>query len=176
MRFTRLALLAALTLGFVGCASTEAVNYNESISYQGAGIQVKITMEISSPIVLGDQWLAQFEIRNEGDAAVSLLPWGTPWEGFLTQDIFRIERAGRRLEYIGPVVKRRAPTSADYLQIQAGSSRVVELDIRSGYDIDRRGEYTLSFMPGSMALRTGGQDRVVAMPEMRTVRIQLVNN
>jgi len=129
-------------------------------------------MEIDATISVGQQWLAKFQIRNNGQSAVSFLPWGTPWEGSFSRSLFDIESAGRKIEYIGPMIKRRAPSPVDYVEIQPGMSRLIELDISSAYNLENRGDYFLTYLPSSLALINQGQELVVAVPDMATMKVQ----
>lgn len=160
-----------LPLALSACNSVPALAYTETVDIDHNELSLSLSIKIDSPIMAGEQWLAEFVIRNEGLVTLSLLPWGTPWEGNLTQDIFEIERAGQRIEFIGPVFKRRAPSKADYIEIQPGASRTVELDIRIGYDLEQSGEYSLIYRPGSLALLSLGIEHVVAAPEMQAIII-----
>ena len=120
--------------------------------------------------------MANFQIRNNGLSVVSLLPWGTPWEGAFSRSLFSIESAGHIIEYIGPMIKRRAPSPLDYIDIRPGMSRLVELDISSAYSLENNGDYTLRYLPGSLALINQGQGLVVAVPHMATMKVQVAQN
>lgn len=117
--------------------------------------------------------MGEFEIRNNGLTAVSFLPWGTPWEGGFSRNLFDIKSAGRKIEYIGPMIKRSAPSSRDYIGIKPGASQVVKLNISSGYSIKDSGEYSLTYQPGSLFLINQEQTFVVAAPSMATIAIQV---
>jgi len=70
------------------------------------------------------------------------------------------------------MIKRRAPSSVDYVEIQPGMSRLIELDISSAYNLENRGDYFLTYLPSSLALINQEQELVVAVPDMATMKVQ----
>lgn len=156
------------------CGLMQAQVLSGSVNVEHQDVSLTLAMEIDSTIFEGERWLAKFQIRNNGLSVVSLLPWGTPWEGAFSRSLFNIERAGRRIEYIGPMIKRRAPSPLDYIEIQPGASRSVKLDISSAYNLESSGDYTLRYLPGSLSLINQGQELVVAVPDMAAMKVQVV--
>lgn len=163
--------LAAVAL-LSSCVLAHAQALTEPVTVAHQKISLTLSMEIDATISVGQQWLAKFQIRNNGQSALSFLPWGTPWEGSFSRSLFDIESAGRKIEYIGPMIKRRAPSPVDYVEIQPGMSRLIELDISSAYNLENRGDYFLTYLPSSLALINQEQELVVAVPDMATMKVQ----
>jgi hypothetical protein len=170
--FEYLSCLAAMLL-LSSCGFTQARPVTQFVTVEHQKISLTLSMTIDSTAGSGQHWMGEFEIRNNGLTAVSLLPWGTPWEGVFSRNLFDIKSAGRKIEYIGPMIKRSAPSSRDYIGIKPGASQLVKLNISSGYKIEDSGEYSLTYQPGSLSLINQGQKFVVAAPSMATIAIQV---
>ena len=84
-----------------------------------------------------------FYIENQTDLPIRWLPWGTPLEERLTADCFDVTVNDQQLDYIGIVVKRMAPTDADYIELAAGDKIEAEVDLSLSYDMAAAGEYTV---------------------------------
>lgn len=88
--------------------------------------------------------LVRFTLTNTSGTPLNVLKWRTPLEDF-TADIFRVERGGKRIDYIGPVVKRGAPTADDYVTIAPGGVVSAAIDLARGYAIYEADKYTVEF-------------------------------
>ena len=86
----------------------------------------------------------RFNLTNESDHDVKVLVWHTPLAGF-SQDLFDVQRDGQTVAYIGPLVKRAAPTAADFVTIEAGATLSGSFDLSEGYDTSRPGRYTIRY-------------------------------
>lgn len=170
--FEHLSCLAALVL-LSSCGLTQARPVTELVTVEYQKISLTLSMTIDSTMGSGQPWMADFEIRNNGLSAVSLLPWGTPWEGVFSRKLFNIESAGRKIQYIGPMIKRSAPSVRDYIEIKPGASQLVKLNLSSGYNLEDSGDYSLTYQPGSLSLINQKQAFVVAAPSMATIAVQV---
>ncbi len=83
-------------------------------------------------------------LANQGAASVWVLRWQVPSDE-ITADILEVTRDGQRVDYIGPFVKRAAPTADDYVEIVAGEEITATFDPTSVYDMRERGEYAVRF-------------------------------
>jgi len=93
-----------------------------------------------------DALIVEFSLTNHGDEPVRVLPWNTPLEGRFTAPIFKVETSdGRIIEYIGPMLKRRAPTAGDYLTLGSGEVVSARLDLAEAYALYDTGSYWISF-------------------------------
>jgi hypothetical protein len=167
-----LSFLAAMVL-LSSCGLTQARPVTELVTVEHQKMHLTLSMTIDSTMGSGQPWMADFEIRNNGLSSVSFLPWGTPWEGVFSRNLFNIESAGRKIEYIGPTIKRSAPSGRDYIEIKPGASQLVKLNISSGYNLEDSGDYSLTYQPGSLSLVHQEQQFVVAASSMETIAVQV---
>lgn len=159
------------------CGLPQVHALTEFVTVERQNVSLTLSMEIDSTVLEGELWLAKFQIRNDSLSTVSFLPWGTPWEGAFSRSMFSIQSASGKAEYIGPMIKRRAPLPADYIEIQPGKSRLIELDISSAYNLEsleNSGDYSLTYLPGSLAVISQRQELVLAVPEFATIKVQVM--
>jgi hypothetical protein len=78
--------------------------------------------------------LLRFTIRNDSPGPVWLLRWLTPLEG-LYGDILSVTCDGQHLPYRGPMVKRGAPQSQDYVHLAPNMEATSVVDLVTGYDL-----------------------------------------
>lgn len=66
-----------------------------------------------------------------------MLKWGTPLDRQLTSDAFDVRdlETHERLPYVGMMVKRGTPTTDDFVEIAAGESVAVTVDLRQSYEM-----------------------------------------
>ena len=93
---------------------------------------------------LGDPISIELSLTNNGAGALQVLTWGTPLEGKLTVDCFRVERDGEPVLYDGMLVKRGDPTGGDYVIVPAGGSVSESVDLSASYSIDQPGHYVVT--------------------------------
>ena len=84
-----------------------------------------------------------FYLKNGTDAAIEILPWGTPMEQTLSADLFVVTKDGEAIPYGGRVVKRPPPGPDDFLTVAAGEKRESVVNLSQGYDGKTAGEYTV---------------------------------
>jgi peptidyl-Lys metalloendopeptidase len=85
-----------------------------------------------------------FTLHNPGTTSLFLLRWQTPLAG-ISQDLFEVSLNGKPVQYVGPVYKRAEPTAADYVELKAGESRTVTVDLGGNYDMQQNGMYEVRF-------------------------------
>ncbi len=94
----------------------------------------------------GDPSQIEFTLTNTStDTTAKFLSWSTPLEGRLTQSLFEVKRDGELLPYRGRVVRRAAPTEADYLTLTQGQSVTKTIDLTQSYDFSLPGEYCITY-------------------------------
>jgi len=137
MKYRFVVVLLGL-LGVSLLASCEAeTNMLKRDSSLVAGLDTTVSEDAAAPVA--------FYVRNDADSAVKLLAWNTPFETFLSADIFRVKINGESVTYIGRVIKRGEPLPEDYITIGAGERREVTVDLARYYDMTLAGEYRVSF-------------------------------
>ncbi len=88
--------------------------------------------------------LVQFKITNTGKQAVKVANWQLP-SSALESDLFDVYLDGRKVEYVGKMVKRAPLSDADFITLRAGETKVVRADLSSVYDMTADGDYSISF-------------------------------
>lgn len=86
----------------------------------------------------------RFKVSNSASRAVKVLAYQLP-DGNLGADLFDVYRDGVRVEYTGAMIKRAAPTEADYITLRAGETKLLNANIASAYDLSRPGLYTIQY-------------------------------
>ena len=98
-------------------------------------------------------------LANQGLASVWVLRWQVPSDD-ITADILEVTRDGQRVEYIGPFVKRAAPTAEDYVEIHAGEELTATFDPTSVYDMREKGQYAVRFKAWQLDVMTNSPARM----------------
>lgn len=124
--------------------------------------------------------LVNVVFTNTGESPVRMVNWFLP-DGELDADMFLLSRNGDSVTYLGPLVKRAAPTAQDMITLSPGESISRSVDLGSAYDLSRSGEYSIQygvasshlFAPATRTTRRGEIHEMLQVPEMET---QLVSN
>ncbi|OED36075.1 hypothetical protein AB833_28745 [Chromatiales bacterium (ex Bugula neritina AB1)] len=118
----------AISLTFVG-------------SLQAAEIPIVVQMSVASDGVV------RVEFTNSGEAPVVLLPWNTPFEAELSEDIFQIEDpvTGERSVYRGRLGKRGPPATDQLIHLAAGGVATAEVNLPRYYSLEKKGTYLVRF-------------------------------
>ena len=140
-RLSRILAMVGFSCCFVAC---EAVTTDEPELNKALVGEVTAGIRPVESRILADQPMeVLFYLSNDTDAAIEVLPWGTPLEQSLTADVFVVTKDGEVMPYGGRVVKRPPPGPDDYLILAAGEKRETVVDLSEGYDIRAVGEYTV---------------------------------
>jgi peptidyl-Lys metalloendopeptidase len=91
-----------------------------------------------------DKQTLKFSLTNESTRPLKVLKWHTPLEG-VKSDMFRVDIAGHRATYLGPIYKRMPPSEADYITIRPGATVTAPVDLASAYDIALPGNYNVKY-------------------------------
>lgn len=81
---------------------------------------------------------------NDGDGILSIYKWYLPEHGLL-DPIFELTRDGERVEYVGPLVKRRAPTTDDLISLTPGMTVRTIVQLSSVYNMTQSGNYVIQY-------------------------------
>lgn len=154
MLIPRASTLLALLVTASGCRPAPVVSTPK--------MTLHCTLTALVPATAGSPLRVRWEVANEGSAAVSVLTWQTPLEGFLGPD-FAITRDGVEVAYRGAVVKRGDPVAESYVRLPAGGAVSREVDLAEAYDVSAPGRYLITF-PGGLV---DGVPDGVAVPRTR---------
>ena len=83
-------------------------------------------------------------LANQSGASVWVPRWQLPSDE-IDADILEVARDGQPVDYVGPFVKRPAPTAEDYVEILGGEEITTAFDPTSVYDMRPQGQYTVRF-------------------------------
>ena len=146
------------------------------MTVQAAG-KGEITVELEqtrsgSPVIL-------FTLRNATQVPMKILRWNTPLEGVFTHRMFDVRLDGKPVKYIGKQVKRLAPGEDAYLELPAGESIAVKLDLSTGYDLAVPGSYAVTFRSViqyrlvDSSLKPGKKDTMKKMTIYNTLALEV---
>jgi peptidyl-Lys metalloendopeptidase len=91
-----------------------------------------------------EQVTLQVTITNPNAGSIRVLSWFTPAEG-VSEPLFTVTRTGEPVAYLGPLVKRAAPTGQDYITVAAGGSLTRAVDLSAYYDLSASGNYAVRY-------------------------------
>lgn len=121
---------AVLVLGMGGMSAAQA-----------AGLELRLSEPSQKDFGSGK---IVYSLSNTTAAPVQLLRWQTPLDG-VDNDLFSVTRNGEPVAYTGRLVKRPAPTEQDYIELKAGQSVSVEVDLSAYYDMGKGGQFTVRY-------------------------------
>lgn len=81
---------------------------------------------------------------NIGDDTMSIYKWYLPEKG-LCDPLFEVTRDGERVEYVGPLCKRRAPTADDVIFLTPGTTVSAAIQLSTVYNMTRSGNYIIQY-------------------------------
>jgi peptidyl-Lys metalloendopeptidase len=121
---------AVLVLGMGGMAAANA-----------AGLELRLDQAAQKDYGSGK---IVYTLSNTGAASVQVLRWMTPLDG-VDNDLFSVSQNGQPVAYTGRLVKRPAPTAADYIDIAPGQSVSAEVDLTAVYDMRKGGQFSVRY-------------------------------
>jgi peptidyl-Lys metalloendopeptidase len=102
-----------------------------------------------------------FKVTNTSRQTMMVPHWQLP-TGTLDTNLFQVFKDGKPVAYTGPMIKRAAPTAADYIVLRPGESRLVTVDLSRAYDMSTSGQYTVQFRTFLQGARSQSGKRVAA--------------
>lgn len=105
--------------------------------------------------------LITISITNDSNETTKVLTWNTPFETILSADIFQINNGKYTVPYLGRVVKRAAPTEADYTLLKAGEKRTTTVDLSKYYKMQVKGDYLVTYKGSFKSLINKGKEKEV---------------
>ena len=84
------------------------------------------------------------QYNNTGPSTLYIYNWLLPQQT-LDDPIFKVTRDGKPVQYIGKLVKRRAPTAGDVVSLAPGKVIKTLVDLSSAYNMSESDSYTIDF-------------------------------
>ncbi|MDY8136881.1 hypothetical protein [Aquimarina sp. 2201CG5-10] len=94
---------------------------------------------------LNESIVFSFTVKNISDTTVRFCDYHTPFEG-IANEIFKVKRDGKQLDYQGILKKRLPPEDKNYTKLNPGKSTACTFKINQSYLIDKKGLYTIQFI------------------------------
>lgn len=128
-----------------------------SASHAAAGKCLDVRLSSANPVVNGDVDVqVDVAVTNVCRTAVQVLRWQLPSDP-MSGALFRITRDDMLIAYIGPMVKRAAPTARDYVEIAPGATLIYQVELTGHYDISKNGRYAIEFQSDRGTHGSGAQ-------------------
>ena len=107
---------------------------------------IKITCEITAaPIqTLGESIWVSFSVQSNMTNTIQVLTWHTPLEGIFSPIFKIIDKEGNLLSYQGPLIKRAAPTEADYINLKPNEKLTNKVNLSNVYNFEQQQSYFVS--------------------------------
>jgi len=129
-------LIGAATLALLACTSLHAQTRDSGLS-----VHLRST---ATNLNASQEVVVAVTMTNFSAEPIQVLRWYTPLESASAR-LFSITRNGEPVAYTGPLVKRAAPTAADYVTIAAGDSISQAVVLSSVYELADTGVYTIEY-------------------------------
>jgi len=142
------ALVLLSFFSLLACSKPQAIN---NVAFKN---QVSVSISAQRQYHLDQPIKVSFIIKNGTKKPIQLLKWGTPLEGQLTRNSFKITYKNKELPYLGRLSKRAKPSNKDFTTLQALTSQQTELTLNSYYNFSQPGEYTLTYRPSFLNIGT----------------------
>jgi peptidyl-Lys metalloendopeptidase len=152
----------ALAAGMLATAGIAAAAAGE--------VSVSVTPERQS-LAKSDNVVVNVTVTNATAVTQYLLKWQTPF-GAIEAPLFEVTRDGMPVRYLGVQVKRRAPSSADYIALKPGASQSRRIELSALYDMGITGAYSVRWRAGATQLfsRPGAQRSSSGSPSVGPAR------
>ena len=88
--------------------------------------------------------VVEFKVTNNSAESLRVPYWQLP-SAASESNLFRVYRNGAATDYTGKLVKRTAPTDADYVSFAPYETKTFTVDLSASYDLSKTGEYSVAF-------------------------------
>lgn len=160
-------------LAEVGCADVSQP-IDDSGPYSLSGLGAQCALEVAPRASEGDPIVLNINISisNKAQDDLRILKWATPLETDGSTSLVVGSEKGSA-EYVGKLVRRRAPREEDFLVVHAGETVSRQYDISQNYFFRFDGDYTVSLIKGWFEVAVGNEPLVFARHDCGTVRFSL---
>ena len=87
----------------------------------------------------------EFKVTNNSGEVLKVPYWQLPGAS-LESKLFQVFHNGKAAQYLGPMIKRAAPTDVDMVTFQPYETKLISVDLSKSYDLSKTGDYTVSFV------------------------------
>jgi peptidyl-Lys metalloendopeptidase len=131
------------------CGAPEELEQASEQASQATG-EVAVSLSVSKASLSAREDVSvTVTLTNLSSAPVRLLKFYIP-DGRLKEGLFEVTRNGEPVEYIGPHIKRAAPTADDYVTLAPGESLTGSAPVSGFYDLSETGSYTVRYAAPSL--------------------------
>jgi len=119
----------------------------------------------------------RYTISNFGTTDLLVLAWETPLRG-IDADLFDVRKDGKPVQYTGREFKRGLPQPEDYIEIKAGQSLGVDIDLSAHYEMQVKGNYAaqaVAHFHDGFAVHASNGDEKLAPISDRDLRSETVH-
>jgi hypothetical protein len=102
---------------------------------------LRCSVEAPPRVAAGHAVVLRFTLTNPGPAALQVLKWNTPFEGWWLAPFVEVRRDGRPVPYRGPMVRRAEPRPESYLRLEAHGSASAEIELAPAFEVSVPGRY-----------------------------------
>lgn len=156
---SRLAAAALVVLAIPALARESDMTTESFESVPGLSVSLGSERAFASA---SDDVRVQVTIANFGDEPLAVPEWFLPG-GELDDPLFVIDVDGRKVDYLGPIVKRAAPSEADFIWLDPGESRTATIELSGTYDLSAGGVYSIRYAAKSTHIVAPAFGRAVAL-------------
>ncbi|MDW6003741.1 M35 family metallo-endopeptidase [Vibrio mangrovi] len=118
----------------------------------------------------GNDVKVELTITNTGQESVDVLNWYLINNNKLQKNAFTVTVDGEAVTYTGPIIKRSAPTSKDYMTLSSGQTVTQTVDLSSFYDMTQKGTYNVQFNVSALDLvKSEGKAKLQSEDKVQTL-------
>lgn len=145
-------------LGACG-APMEGEDTSSQLNEQALG-DVAVSLSVASQTLrASDAAAVTVTYTNVSSQPVSLLRWYVPGTPGIKTEMLSVTRNGEEVEYVGPHIKRAAPSSEDFIVLAPGESYSGVVSLSELYDLSESGNYSVRFAAQSVNQHNVGLTR-----------------
>ncbi len=134
-----------MTVVLLSCVFLLACSKPQAINRVPFNNQVSVSISSQKQVRLGQAVNVSFIIKNGTKQPIQFLKWGTPLEGQLTRNSFRVTHQKSELPYQGRLFKRAKPSNKDFITLQPLTSLQANINLSTYYPISRTGQYSVTY-------------------------------
>ena len=106
-------------------------------------LQIQLSVKQQTFLSTQSIWIT-VDYTNTGEDTLYIYKWCAPAEQLLVP-LFKITCNGQPVHYIGPLIKRPAPTIKDTFPLAPGKTITMKIQLSLAYDMSEDGHYTVQY-------------------------------